>query len=895
MARKRGVFSRVIKWSLISLLAAAVLITATAFLFARWYGEQIQTVFVAQLNKRLASEISVREIRFSLFRQFPYATLDFTDLTALDATVKKKKDTLLQASSLQLHFNLWQLLQKKYVIRRLDLRQASLTLRIYQDLSDNYHFWKDAGESAPNDFSLALEKVVFDRVEVRYRNAPAGQDYQFFVKNARGKGRFSDETFDMKLKGGLLTRDIRSGSQHYLRNKDLSIALDVNVNQNNGQISVSAGRVQVGKLNLEAGGGLVYSRDKKSMNLQFKAENTRLEDLYEDLPDTWTKTLKDYALKGKLQLLMKVSGKFGGASLPFIDATFSVEDASLSVKNEGISLKNLSFSGNYKNQGTSDPAMHLLQIPAIAATLGNDRIKGSVDIQGFAPVRLLCILEGETNAGELIRLLKQEKNISGDGRLGFQCLYRGLFESTDSIGLKQIMEGNLEAGLKLHQLSLELPGKGLAFTGLEGAGSFNNNDLIINKLSGSVNGQAFSTSGYLYHLLTEPARSRTGPQVKLNLAFPSLDLDAFLKNDKNIRGRDESGWLPENWSGELALNVETFSFGSFHAQKVNCALRYGGKKMLVHQLSMQAASGTFSGEGIIDGSDGKKLKVTADANINAMDLSRVFQLFGNFGQDYITHANLKGIVNSEFQCSFSMDGRMQIDPASLVANVEAGVENGELNNFSPVSKLGKFIRVDDLSQIRFSSLNNTIIIRDRTITIPSMEVKSNALDFTMSGTHTFDHHINYRFQVLLSDLLWRKAKKEKKENEEFGIVQDDNSGRTMLYILMTGTVDKPVFRYDSKGVKGKIVSSYLNEKTNLKQILKEEFSRKKTEQDTVSAKEELIRRQTEKGNFVIDWEGSLQDSLNKMKQRGTQERRKEKKKDEKQKFRVKWEEDEPVK
>ncbi len=893
MAGKRGLFKKVIKWSVISLLATAVLFTASAFIFTRFFGDKIQKVFVAQLNKRLASEITVKEIQFSFFRQFPYATLDFIDLTALDATTVKKKDTLLQASSLQLHFNLMQLLQKNYVIRRLDLKRARMTLRIFKDLSDNFHFWKETEDTAPPGFSLALEKVVFDRVDVRYLNAAAGQDYHFFVKNARGKGRFSDETFDMKLSGALVTRDIRSGSQHYLRNKDLSISLNVNVNQNNGQITVSGGRVQVGKLNLEAGGDLVYSSEKKTMNLQFRAENTRLEDLYDDLPDHWTETLKDYSLQGKLQLLMKVSGRFGGTSLPFIEAAFAVKDASLSVKNEGISLKNVSFSGNYKNQGTSDPAMHLLVIPEITAHLGNDRIKGSVDIRGFAPVNLICSLEGETNAGELIRLLKLEKTIHGDGKLVFQCHYRGLFETTDSLSLQQIMEGKLEAGLQLHQLSLDLTGKGMTLTAVDGTLSINNNDLIISRLSGNLNGQAFRTSGYLYHLLNDPAQEKTIPQVRLNLTFPSLDLKAFFNNRKTS-DRDESGLLPENWSGELTLNAGKFSFGSFHAQKVNCALRYSGKRMLVHQLSMQAASGVFSGEGIIDGSDGKNMKISADANITQMDLTGVFQLFSNFGQDYITHANLKGIVNSEFQCSFSVDRRMQIDPASLVANVEAEVDKGELNNFVPISKLGKFIRVDDLSQIRFSRLSNTILIRDRTITIPSMEVKSNALDFTMSGTHTFSHEINYRFQVLLSDLLWRKAKKEKKENEEFGIVQD-NSGRTMLFILMTGTVDKPVFRYDSKGVKGKIVSGYLNERASLKEILKEEFSRKKTEQDSIQAKEELIRKQTEKGNFVIDWEGSLQDSLNKMKQNGTRERKKAKKQDEKQKFRVKWEEDDPEK
>lgn len=97
-------------------------------------------------------------------------------------------------------------------------------------------------------------------------------------------------------------------------------------------------------------------------------------------------------------------------------------------------------------------------------------------------------------------------------------------------------------------------------------------------------------------------------------------------------------------------------------------------------------------------------------------------------------------------------------------------------------------------------------------------------------------------------MLWKKAKNAKKENSEFGYVEEDGTGKSILFLKMTGTPDKPIITYDTQGLKQKWKEDAKTEKQTLKQILNKEFGWFK--KDT-SLKETPA---TQKKPFVIEWE-----------------------------------------
>ena len=74
-----------------------------------------------------------------------------------------------------------------------------------------------------------------------------------------------------------------------------------------------------------------------------------------------------------------------------------------------------------------------------------------------------------------------------------------------------------------------------------------------------------------------------------------------------------------------------------------------------------------------------------------------------------------------------------------------------------------------------------------------------------------------------SELIASRKRVNKQLDEELEFVENDPENRRCVYVLMSGTVDDPVIKYDKKGLKQKVGEDIRAEKQNLKQILKEEF------------------------------------------------------------------------
>jgi len=157
-----------------------------------------------------------------------------------------------------------------------------------------------------------------------------------------------------------------------------------------------------------------------------------------------------------------------------------------------------------------------------------------------------------------------------------------------------------------------------------------------------------------------------------------------------------------------------------------------------------------------------------------------------------------------------------LDKLYMIGKIE--ISNGQLQNYKPLESLSRFVNIDDLRNIKFANLSNTIEIKKRMIFIPSMEVKNNALDLSIAGTHTFNNVVDYQIKIKLGDLLAKKYRQRPSEFEEENL--DKGS---FLYLSMKGPVDKLQFSYDKKQARKKVMDDLKNEKETLKNVLRKEL------------------------------------------------------------------------
>ncbi|MBK7946299.1 MAG: hypothetical protein IPJ85_13770, partial [Flavobacteriales bacterium] len=133
---------------------------------------------------------------------------------------------------------------------------------------------------------------------------------------------------------------------------------------------------------------------------------------------------------------------------------------------------------------------------------------------------------------------------------------------------------------------------------------------------------------------------------------------------------------------------------------------------------------------------------------------------------------------------------MKLDRDRIACTIDIAVDNGAIKEQAQLLAIADYLRKNKLvspfvdtdelrkrlTEIRFAKLENRIEIRDGAVHVPMMEVRSNALDIELAGTHWFDDRIDHRINFRLSD-LFRLGKPTK---DEFGPIADDGTGMRMF-------------------------------------------------------------------------------------------------------------------
>jgi hypothetical protein len=315
-----------------------------------------------------------------------------------------------------------------------------------------------------------------------------------------------------------------------------------------------------------------------------------------------------------------------------------------------------------------------------------------------------------------------------------------------------------------------------------------------------------------------------------------LDIQEILDQlPKDSSGRKKTFHFHKNLDLRLEFIINDFVKDKLLAKNVRGIALFDSPSFRVDSLSMQSGGGSIRGSFGMVQDDNASIFSNVDASLYNLDIQQFFEAFNNFGQKQLTHEHLKGTLSGTTVFSSRFDSTFSMNKESILGESDIIIRNGELNNFAPIMALSRFVDLEELQNIRFNTLENTILIKDSQVIIPVMDIRSNAIDLSASGKHGFDNHYEYRLMLKLSDLLYGKARRSK--NSEFVIAEDENDTRTLfLKIYDNGSGSKVEIDREKAG--NKIREDLRNERTELKNILKEELGLFKQEEEAVKTEEE---------------------------------------------------------
>ena len=876
---------KILKRLLVLILAMLILISAGLF-YGYLNKDSIEELIVSEINRTLDIEVAVQDIEFSIFENFPRASLKFTNLQ----TKEKEKGNvghLLNAGEISVLINLYDILRKDYNIQRIILKDAFLNFVVFSDGSHNYNVLRGKKDTArKSKVKLDLQNVLFRNVQVSYLNYRTDQEYFFRVNDGRLNGAFQSESYSLDAKGGIFVELLRAGKAVVIKKRELVTEIALIVNKQNKTYTIENCKLNTSSLQFSVTGTFESKRNGLFTNLIIESEKASLAYFLELVPAEFLQPIQDYSLKGDLLFRSEIKGELSGELLPFVTFRFELERGELSDSRSEMAFNDVQFKGTFENGKLRSKKSFRLRIEDFKAHIRSGELLGNLDIEDFDHPGIKVDFSTRIELDEFNDFIKADTLQAISGYLDVDMQFQNKLKSFDKFTISDFLSSTTTGELKLNGVDVELKRSTVTYKNINGSFRFSNKDLIIDQLNGNFSGSDFDIHGEFINILPFVFRPNERIIIKADIASQLLRIEDLLmykttKNDTLYRLR-----FSPFINFDLNLDIQELSFRKFNAKKIQGKLMLKNKKIFVEDVSLNTMDGISIIDGIIDGTNSASFKLSCNAEFESVDIQKLFTEFGNFNQSSITSNNLRGSVDASIYYSSRLSPELRVDAGSIYTLATLHISNGELVNYTPLYKLSSFVKRNELEHIHFSSLKNRIRIQDRMVFIPEMDIESNTLNLKLNGNHSFDNMIDYHVQVKLAEILNRN----KKETEQIdGIFEkEDPTDGANLFLRMTGNARDPQIKYDVKAVQKKLSNDFKDEGKELKDAFRKEFKFLEGEDDS----ELILEEKDGQKDFLIEWEEDPTDSLIEPPVKPEKRKKKPtKKKKEEKDFIISWDEE----
>jgi hypothetical protein len=878
-------FRKLLKRLVIFSILIILLLSGLLFITGKYFGDQIEQAAISELNKHLKVEISVADIELSFLKKFPFASIELSEVQTRE-TGKPGTENLLSAKHVYILYNLYDIVRGKYRIEKIIFRDAFLNIIVNEDGSKNLDGYLPKNERGPLAGELQLKNIEFYNVEVSYLNYAADQEYLFRSDKSKIKATFAEKAYSLDIDGSFYSHHIRSGDVKFLEEMFVEINTKIDADIDGNIFHIINSKLIASGVSSFISGKIISNPDNKKLDLQVSSHKNKLDDLILIIPKKFLVPLKDYDLQGNISLNAKIFGDFSGNNLPEINIDFEFENGNLGHPASGMILKNVSFTGYFNNGKSRLPSTYYIELTDFKSEIPEGGIDGKLSVFNFNHPEVSVHLISSMDMTAVERLFSIPNLESIRGQMELDMVFSNKLKGFKQFTVEDFLSSRTSGTLEISGAQLKIKNSPAEYKNLNGSFEFSNSDLRIKRFIGFINESDFSMDGYFRNILPYLFKPDEKIQIAANFQSNVFDLDHLIKKNAGDGDGKYEVHFSDRLNFDLNTNISNFKFRRFEAQNIRGRIKLVNQKLFVDRVTFQSMAGESLLNGSIDGTKGDHLFLICEAELKNVDIRQLFYQLGDFGQDNITHKNLGGIVDADIFFQSTVSKNLKVDAKSVNSYGDIVIRNGELLDYSPLYKLAKYIKQGELEHIRFSTLKNSIRIKDEVVYIPEMDIESSSLNLKIEGSHSFQNIVDYKIQVLLSELL---SKKRKQSIEPEGIiVEDDGLGRTTLFLKMTGDASNPEIKYDTREVRKKIASDLKEERENIKQVLKKEFEWLAGEQEKIQ--DTLILDSKDQKKFIIEWEEQKADSTKADQQKKPQKEPKKGKTETQKKFIIQWDE-----
>ena len=785
--------------------------------FVWWkHSDALKAYALDAVRETITTEVSFNEnVVLSFWKDFPLVAVEISDIQIQDSF---KQNTLLKVEKAFVQFNLIKIIQNEFTIEGIRITDGSLTLRRNERDQWNFLVWKKVESTEGNQkIDFSIEILTLQNIHLDYDDQMIDLNIQFLSEKSKIKGRFTDENTRLGLSLNGYMEQLSTNGIERVVELPMSLAGVLNINSNAKIYTIEMGNAVL------AGNEMVldaeWSTIENGTNMELKIHAGNMQP-FALLPHIWPQipdNIRKLDLQGNADLVISLNGPFTKEHGPQLDASIKLRNGSLIFQKTDVS--DLNFEGKlFMKDIKSSKAMEI-NFDSFNLKTPKGQVSGKATLTDLADPRLRLSTKGTSRLEEILEVAAIDSLITGNGAISWNIDFEGPLGKEFHTTINELSQMRWSGSIELNETDLQ----------------FNTNIPKIENLSAKIEMALDRTSirecvGQVGHLRfdgdMEVANFKeilTDPSSPINLSgkvhIADLDVKKLPTEWKFESQSSEVNATPRAISAKINTTIDRIVYGDFSATSVAGKLNMENERLQVTDLSFKALDGSVNSN-LTYVSNGTGSVLSLNSELRNIDITRTLAEWNDFGQKGITSKNLKGRAAAKLSAEIYLDKNQEIIMDKLIVECDLEISGGELIQFEPLLAMSKFISVDELSHVKFDTLRNQLSIHDSKLFIPRMSVSSSILNVQVFGEHGFNQEMDYHVNLLLNDLLKRKAKK-KETFDGHEII--DERGKTRLFLWVRGKPGDIKVGFDKKEVRQKVKTDFKNEGQTLKQLFKEEF------------------------------------------------------------------------
>lgn len=777
------------------------LLITLAFFLEDIIGKKI----VAELQSNIRTELQVGDVSFSLISSFPYASLNLKNIVIKG----NDQSNMLKAGSLRFKINILSLFDDPIKIKAISIRDGVLLMKTDENGATNYDIIKPGNNKNNDQVAFVLEKATLKNIIVGYQDEGNREDAGFTIKNATFKGALSEKKFNLSSSADLVCHGISRNGKSFLVKKNISYKTDLKVDRIRNKYNIGKFSLALEDNKFDVQGKVAVSKKITDYNLRFRATDCNIGSLLAIFPQA---RISDLSSEGNLSVSGTVKGVQSAASQPDINAEIRLVNGTLKSPKLSNALESVNFTARLNTKKGES----YLALDNFSGFFGKQPLQMKLNIKNFSNPYVNFSVDGKLPLAATYKAMGLKNMQSASGFIALKQVQVSGFLA-DMRSPNSVSRVNMSGTLGAEHISMVLNNESISLP--VGLLRFNNNTISAEGLDIAVAGSRFTLAGYINNLL--PALLRDSPQQSSKLGFrlklQADNLDAqrvaalFQEKSPKTTPKTEQGQnakpqqpITSLLSGVFEAKIENLSYGKIKGKHFDGSIGFQQDGLTLNG-KIETMRGKVTMNGKISVSSTPYLTAVIDGN--NIDTGTLFEQCEDFGQQVIQSRNISGRMDCQLAINVLWDRNWNVRDDKLNVLAYLRINDGRLQGLNMMDNLSKYVKTEDLRNIRFNTLENWFEVSNKTIRIPAMNIRSNALNLTLSGTHTFDNYIDYNIKLNAADVVLSRFKKPAAEREnredagQFGLLN--------VFFNLNGPIDNYKVQMSRKVVKNDFEESNL--------------------------------------------------------------------------------------